>query len=142
MAMEDSHVAAQCVILGGAGAAVSVVEEGGVKMTGLKCVDWEGGLESRPRAPWVVSPALRSVPGDVRRRVWFPPALMVTGPGLVEGSKEVLWKRTCLGTETSSLWPIPSWPEPLEPIAYIPAIFQVASFVFLCHRVIIFENVV
>lgn len=134
--MEDSQVAAQWVILrgGSASAAEVVVEvvgvgevEGLVKMTGLKCVDCEGGLDSRPRAACEESPALRSAPEDVSRRVWFPPARMVTGPGLVEGLKEES-KRTCLGTETSSLWPIPSCPEPLEPIAYIPAIFQARSF--------------
>lgn len=43
--------------------------------------------------------------------MWFPPAAMremerVLGSG---------WKRAGLGTETSSWWEIPSWPEPLEP---------------------------
>jgi hypothetical protein len=72
-----------------------------------------------PQAPVVWSPLLRMSPEEKRRRVWLPPAAMWVSFG---GGVEVVVVReegrgTGWGSEMSSLWFRPSWPEPLDPKA-------------------------
>lgn len=81
----------------------------GVELLGVVGVEVVG-----PHAPVELSPLQNSWPDGNRRRVWFPPAVIVGG-GSCEGGGG--WNWTCLGTETSRLWAIPSWPDPLEPKA-------------------------
>jgi hypothetical protein len=98
----------------------SVRKRGEGRSTGWKdgetVVGEDEGGRSRPHAPLAVSPALRSVPEERRRRVWLPPAAIWVGliPAVVSDDGRV----TGCGVETSSWWPRPSCPEPLEPRAW------------------------
>src|SRR5271163_2518163 len=74
-------------------------------------------LAGKLHCPNSLLPAAKTAPEAKSTSVWFPPAttLTISSSGSRRWNEEASSKMQGCGDETSSWWPMPSWPDPLEP---------------------------